>query len=47
MTDFYITTKGKRIELPRECEHDADARVAFIAEAEGGKATKPTKKDGD
>lgn len=45
MADYYRTTKGKLVELPRECEQDADARAAFIAEAEGGKATKTPKKD--
>lgn len=43
MTDFYETTKGKLLELPRECEYDLDARAAFIAKAEGAKATKPEK----
>lgn len=40
MPDFYVTSKGKRIQLPPECEHDLDARAAFIAKAEGAKATK-------
>lgn len=40
MTDFYVTTKGKLVELPRECEVDPDARVAFIAKAEATKAPK-------
>lgn len=43
MADYYVTTKGKLVELPRECETDPDAREAFIAKAEGAKATKPEK----
>lgn len=45
MADYYVTSKGKTVAFPRECEDNPDAKAAFVAQIEGAKPKAPEPKE--